>query len=1175
MDSRKAKHKKLIETKGWFTKRTRRGYGKKNENKRKKGEKNIKLKILGTNANGLLKKQESLKSLINEYKPSIITIQESKTRKQGLIKLKGYQIFEKIRKNCMGGGLLTAIEEDLEPVLISTGEDEENELITVQINVAGEAIRIINAYGPQEDENDQKILSFWTEIENEIVNSKENNCLTVLQMDANAKVGNGEIKNDPHEASNNGKILIEMIKRQNMTIANAMDLCNGVVTRERLANGKVEQSVIDYIVVCEAMKEYLEEMIIDDQRIHVLTKYLAKGKTVSDHNILMGTFNLKFNRKLSKPRIEIFNFKDKENQESFLEETCATNNLSASFIKGRSFLHNSNKFLANLKNTFHTCFKKTRITSGVCNNYGEKSLQGLLKLRMKLSMDAKNCKDNTEKQLIEERLENVEKLLKDNFAAKTAEVIKEHFDTMKLSEGKFSQNGLWKLKQKFLPRPLDPPMAKMDENGLLITSPNLIKELYLQTYKHRLRSRQIKDDLWDIFFLKLELWNSRHDELLNKKSEPWKLEELEKVLKSLKTNKTRDPLGMINEVFKTGCAGIDLKIALIELYNGIKENQVIPEYMNHSNITTIYKQKGSKLSLNSDRGIFILTSLKRILDKLIYFDKFSHIDQNMSDSNIGSRRDRNIKNHLFMIYGIINSVVRGNEDCVDIQIYDIEKAFDGLWLEDCLNDVYDALPSTERDDKLATLYESNRRNMVAVKTAVGMTDRVDMPNIVQQGGTWGPGLCSNSVDTLGKKCRDREQHIYHYKKKSKVLIFAMCDDLNGVARCGLESVALNTFITTQIELKKLRFHVPDKKGKSKCHKIHVGKNHETCPVLKVHGSIMEKVTHDNYLGDIISADGKNTLNIKSRVAKGLGIITQITNLLSHINLGEFYVEIIVLLRESMFINGILTNAEVWYNLNKDDIKALEDLDLVLLRKVMKVPYTTPKEAYYLELGILSIGTIIKMRRVKYVHYILNRSKDDMLYRFFLTQLQYPTPGDWTEQVKQDFEDLGIPFNFELIQKKSKNQFKNFVKIKTEEYELNRMQEKQTKHSKMNNLSYDEMKTQGYLQTEGITTEEALNLFKWRVRMAPVGENFRAGQSSTVCPLCSTHLDNQAMTINCVKIQQIVKTNIKIEDIYNKDIPLKVAQELLKISKARMKLVKDKNIQKHPSAQSDTSAARIT
>jgi hypothetical protein len=61
----------------------------------------------------------------------------------------------------------------------------------------------------------------------------------------------------------------------------------------------------------------------------------------------------------------------------------------------------------------------------------------------------------------------------------------------------------------------------------------------------------------------------------------------------------------------------------------------------------------------------------------------------------------------------------------------------------------------------------------------------------------------------------------------EVLVFAICDDLNGVANCGFDSVALNTFITTQIELKRLKFHIPNKEGKSKCHKIHVGKNHNT------------------------------------------------------------------------------------------------------------------------------------------------------------------------------------------------------------------------------------------------------------------------------------------------------------------------------------------------------------
>ena len=69
---------------------------------------------------------------------------------------------------------------------------------------------------------------------------------------------------------------------------------------------------------------------------------------------------------------------------------------------------------------------------------------------------------------------------------------------------------------------------------------------------------------------------------------------------------------------------------------------------------------------------------------------------------------------------------------------------------------------------------------------------------------------------------------------------------------------------------------------------------------------MEDVSSDTYLGDVISSDGRNTLNLKKIVSKGLGIISQIVNLLSVINLGEYYFETVLLLRETVFINGILT-----------------------------------------------------------------------------------------------------------------------------------------------------------------------------------------------------------------------------------------------------------------------------
>ena len=140
------------------------------------------------------------------------------------------------------------------------------------------------------------------------------------------------------------------------------------------------------------------------------------------------------------------------------------------------------------------------------------------------------------------------------------------------------------------------------------------------------------------------------------------------------------------------------------------------------------------------------------LDKLIYLNNYSELDQNML-----ARKGRNIKDHLLIIHGIINSVLRGGEDCIDIQIYDIEKAFDAMWLEDSLNDIYDSLPEKKRNYEISLLYESNKVNMVAAKTAVGLNERINIPLIVHQGGTWGSMLCSTCIHTFGKSAESGEK----------------------------------------------------------------------------------------------------------------------------------------------------------------------------------------------------------------------------------------------------------------------------------------------------------------------------------------------------------------------------------------------------------------------------------
>ena len=1010
----------------------------------------------------------------------------------------------------------------------------------------------MQGYGPQEDDDINHILNFWQEVEAETIKAKDEDCHIIIQMDANAKIGSENIKGDPHKMSNNGKIMLDIMKRQSLTIVNTLNVCKGTITRERITEGKSEKSAIDYIIISEGLLEYLLEMVIDEEKVYGLARFMknSSGNRViySDHNTLYSKFLISIDRKRKELRKEFFKFKCEIGKNMFLNETNTTSKLTSCFNSSDCLDKRAHKFHKALNGIFHKCFKKVRVTSGNTYKLGTNSIQSKLELKTRLKLSSKS---NHKAKHTQAEISSVDKEIIEEISARNAEIVKEHVSNLDTLEGTFSQTGLWKLKKKLCPTATDPPMAKRDEKGNLITSPLALKQLYLDTYTKRLAHRDMKTEYMDIYFLKSELWKSRLENLKNTRSQKWSMDNLDDALKNLKNNKTLDPNGMINETFKKGYIGSDLKKALLTMYNDIKKEHTIPDFMTLQNITTIYKNKGSRMDMEMDRGIFILTVMKKILDRLLYKDYYQDVDNNMSDCNIGSRKKRNIKDHLLIIHGVINSVIKGKEDPVDIQIYDLEKAFDALWLEDCLNDIFDNIPTEKQNDKLSLLYEANKTNKVAIKTSVGITNRVNMPTIVQQGGTWGSLLCSNSIDTFGKKCRDGKKNIYLYKNTAKILPLAFVDDLNGISKCGAESIDLNIFMNTQIELKKLKFHTNDKKGNSKCHKMHIGKSVGKCPTLKVHGTIMQEVTEDRYLGDIISSDGKNTKNIKDRISKGIGIISNIINILDTVCFGPFYFEIAMLLRNSVLINGTLTNAEIWYNFSPTEVKEFERLDILYLTKIFEVPRTTPHEAFYLELGIIPIEAILKGRRANYLHSILSRQKSSsMLYNFFITQWLNPTKGDWTLQVQQDLEDLGIPQSFNYIASKSAQSFKKLVKSKVEQFSFNILKKKQNTHSKMKNLNYDKLEMQDYLSCKHINISEKKTIFRYRTRMENFGENFRGGKTTAPCPLCHLHTDQQDISFQCTEIKKYIDVKGNISDIYKDTIDYEAMRTAIEISKYR-------------------------
>ena len=131
---------------------TRRG-----KSRQSRSKKTVSLSILGSNANGLNGKLDSLKNAIKSFdNPTCIAIQETKLRSHNF-KIPGYQVFQKNRTG-LGGGLITAIDEHVGSVLVS---NTDNEILVVQIDIEGLNIRVLNAYGPQEDSETESIHRFW------------------------------------------------------------------------------------------------------------------------------------------------------------------------------------------------------------------------------------------------------------------------------------------------------------------------------------------------------------------------------------------------------------------------------------------------------------------------------------------------------------------------------------------------------------------------------------------------------------------------------------------------------------------------------------------------------------------------------------------------------------------------------------------------------------------------------------------------------------------------------------------------------------------------------------------------------------------------------------------------------------------------------------------------------
>ena len=246
-------------------------------------------------------------------------------------------MFEKVRDKKSGGGLLIGALKDLSPIWIGDGGTKV-EALSIKISVKKMDIRIVNAYGPQEYDDLEKKRDFWKYLDREvfIANREGNGCY--IAMDGNSWLGSKMLKNDPHKQNKNGEMFQNFLERNpHLSVLNKEKICQGVITRSRIANNKNENSIIDFVIVCDKVLPFLSKFTIDEQKKYALANYSSKGKiTYSDHNSLISEINFQYNKAQPEKRT-IFNFKDQRGLDKFRILTSKRGAFSDLFDNNLSF----------------------------------------------------------------------------------------------------------------------------------------------------------------------------------------------------------------------------------------------------------------------------------------------------------------------------------------------------------------------------------------------------------------------------------------------------------------------------------------------------------------------------------------------------------------------------------------------------------------------------------------------------------------------------------------------------------------------------------------------------------------------------------------------------------------------------------------------------------------------
>lgn len=958
-------------------------------------------------------------------------------------------------------------------------------------------------YGKQEGFSVEETQREYDELTTQIMTRKRTGDI-VLTGDFNAKL---EIKDRQNKIiqnqSRNGRMLQQTIDTTNIIPVSLNNKENKWTRVNR--NNPQEKSIIDYILVSEEAQNKTSEIYVDTEGLLKI-----QGKHQSDHNPMMIT--LEYTIEKSKNKITKWNLKN-PNWHEFNKEIAHINDNSN--IQEYTDLHNA------IHNSLNKTIGKISYTKKG-KPYVPEDIKPLIKHKKEIKkIFTKECQNNGPNKMkyleeIKKTITQINKKLNSNNTKRITKLTKQL-----IKEGGVNSKKFWNIRKQIVNQGQINNHDTVDEEGSTIKDPTLAKEHIANFYENLYKAREPRAE-YIHESVKIYEENSKIEEYLSQTQNPENItmKEINIAIKKLKSGKATGPDEIPNEALIN--ANYNTRNIIRRVMNKILQNRKIPKQWLENHITRFYKGKGTKGKCSAERGITLSSNMGKLFERIINNRIQDKIQ--ITDEQGGGRSKRSTIDHLNILNTLIDKNKKDKKPTM-ITFLDVTKAYDKAWIEALINVLY---KQGIKDSTWLVCKELNKNLTARIMTQHGLTREIKITDSIRQGGVLSVIMYALLMDEITKETRKQNIGENLWTNGHKINTLLWMDDVALIT--NNEEDMRKLLETTEKIAGKYRIEFGQEKSKIMI--INPTRKKIEISPMYIQGKQIEQTTTYKYLGYTIN--NKNNLkshlkNIKSKVE---GAYQTILAIMGNQNFSNIHMEIPWQLIKTCIIPIITYAGETWHP-NKQETKEINQLLDNIIKRLLMVPQSTPREVLYLETGLLDPAALIQRNRINQydkIHKQCNNMTTNLI--------QDENPTKWKLETLRIMEEYTI--NETSIRSANKNNAKNIINKAVKHKFLEKLKQTGAEKSKVSNLinneNYVELRMQKYLTK--LTRQEASIIFKTKTRMLDVKNNYKNKYNDLKCRKCKTAEETQQHILQeCPAIHTNNQLRIETYEVHGDSIIL--------------------------------------